>query len=283
MEYEIDGATILYALGVAFAIGALLYFARDVVFDLSITVKAALLFVAFLAFLVLGLALERRELTLVSYALAGMTYAVFLGYVILRFDLGPTRAFLLLAASAVLFIALGYVVGEGSVSLGGRRPTAVLGVLLLVSVLLVGADVATAGVSFSATLVDDATVTAPDDRHPEAETIPGTTRIGTLQVTNEGPFTRTVDLPRIERCLVGVEGVDQRDASVFYRSAGYARDNRIGGDETRTYDLQARLPLTNDTDTLTVAVERGDACTATTGEPTLYVYFPDDEVGTADT
>ncbi|MFB6134159.1 MAG: hypothetical protein ABEJ55_04145, partial [Halanaeroarchaeum sp.] len=280
MEYDIDGATILYALGVAFAIGALLYFARDVVFDLSLTVKALLLFVAFLAFLVLGMALERRDLAVVAYALAGVAYAVFLGYVILRFDLGATRAFLLLAASAVLFIALGYGVGERGVALAGRRSVAILGVLLLVSVLLVGADVATAGVSFDAEFAEEATVTAPDDRPPEADVVPGTARVGTVAVTNPGPFARTYELPRVESCLVGVDDVAPRDVSVFY--SGYVRSHRIGGGGTQRFAVRARLPLRNGTESMTVAVERGDDCSAPSRQPTLYVSFPEDDVAVTD-
>jgi len=121
MNLEFDSGKLLYALGVLFAIGAFLYFVRDVVFDLSITVKAAVLFFAFVAFFLAGVAIERDVLDVVAFALSGISYAVFLGYVIVQYAPGGTGTFLLFGASAVLFLGLGYLVRERDPALSLRR------------------------------------------------------------------------------------------------------------------------------------------------------------------
>ncbi|MFB6222774.1 MAG: DUF1109 domain-containing protein [Haloarcula sp.] len=76
MRLAIDSGKLLYVLGILFAIAALLYFVRDVVFGLSITVKSALLLLGFIAFFVAGIALERDVLDIVAFALSGVTYSV---------------------------------------------------------------------------------------------------------------------------------------------------------------------------------------------------------------
>jgi hypothetical protein len=43
MDLDVDPARILLVVGVLFGIAAVLYFARDIVFELSITVRAILL------------------------------------------------------------------------------------------------------------------------------------------------------------------------------------------------------------------------------------------------
>src|SRR6056297_2695609 len=113
MRFAIDSGKLLYALGVLFAAAALLYFIRDVVFDLSITVKAALLLLGFVAAFTAGVAVERDVLDVVAFALSGVTYVVFVGYVVVRYRPGETGTFLLLAASAALFVGLGYALREG--------------------------------------------------------------------------------------------------------------------------------------------------------------------------
>src|SRR6056297_2955212 len=140
MVPSINGETLLYALGVAFALGTLAFFARDVVFDLSISVTALLLFVAFAAFLVAGLAVDHGSLGSVAFAVSGLAYVVGLGYVITSYQPSETGIFGLLAASTILFVGLGYALQEGRLALD--RPTArrVLVGLAVVGVLLVGAD-----------------------------------------------------------------------------------------------------------------------------------------------
>lgn len=271
MDLDLDGGTILYAVGIVFALAALAYFVRDVVFALSITVKAALLFVTFLAFLLGGIAIERDVLDRVALVLAAAAYVVFLGYVVIRYDLEATGVFLALAGSAGVFVTLGYVLRQRRPSISNRTATSLAVVLLAVAVLLVGVDVAMAGVSATANLEETVTVTAPPDAPTDRDVIPVEATVGTLVVTNEGPFTRPLSLPSPSACVVGNDGVSEQRVHLQYQPGSYERTDRIAGGESQTYRLLARLPLQNDTDAVTYAVERGEDCETPRSQPTLVV------------
>ncbi|QHS16391.1 hypothetical protein [Halopenitus persicus] len=278
MNLQIDGGKVLYALGVLFALGAFVYFIRDVVFGLSITVKAALLFLTFLAFLLVGLWIDRDALDVVAYAIASLAYAVFLGYVISRYDPSETGIFLLFVVSAALFVGLGYVVRQGGVAIPDRTVRYALVGIVGVGVLLVGADVASAEVDYTAELDEEATLTVPDRVAADAEAsdiVPLRGQIGTLTVRNGGPFTRPVDLPSMRGCVVGTNATpSDRGTSIRYEQRSYERSDRIGGGAERTHAVTAELPVrANATDdgSLTFAVERGTDCDVSREEPTIVV------------
>jgi hypothetical protein len=276
MNLDIDGGKILYALGVVFALGAFAYFVRDVVFGLSITVKAALLFVTFLAFLLVGLSVDRGALDVVAYALAALAYVVLLAYLITRYDPTETGVFGLFAVSAVLFVGLGYVVRQGGVEVPARTLRYGLLALAAVGLLLVGADVATAGVAYDAELDEEVTLTVPEGalEGEGPRTVPLEGRIGTLTATNAGPFTRPVELPSMAGCVVGTDAVAGNDARFSYRPRSYERPDRIAGGETRDHAVHVEIPVeSNATDdgSMTFAVERADDCTLSREDPTIVV------------
>lgn len=278
MNLDIDSAKLLYALGVLFAIGAFLYFVRDLVFGLSITVKAALLFVGFATFFVAGVAVDRGLLDVVAFALSGISYTVFLAYVILRFELGDVGSFLLFGLSAALFVGLGYLVRERSPSLERRTAGFVVGGLVVVSLLLVGADVATAGVQYEVELEDSVTVEPPSDAEGDREAVLREVRVGTMTASNGVGFRRPLDLPDFRACLVGAEDLPRAmpepgsGIPVSYERRGFDRRSTIGGGEELTYDLVARLPVSgNATGPIDVDVERGTTCDVTRDSPTVIV------------
>lgn len=276
MNLDIDGGKILYALGVVFALGAFAYFVRDVVFGLSITVKAALLFVTFLAFLLVGLSVDRGALDVVAYAIAALAYVVFLAYLITRYDPSETGVFLLFAVSAALFVGLGYVVRQGGLAIPDRTLRYGLLALAALGLVLVGADVVTGGITYTADLDDEATLTVPegalDAEGPEVVPLEG--RIGTLTARNEGVFTRPVDVPSIAGCVVGTDAVAETDARFSYRPRSYERPDRLGGGDERDHGIHVEVPTyANATDdgSMTFAVERADDCDVSREEPTIVV------------
>ena len=275
MRFTIDSGKLLYALGVLFAAAALLYFVRDVVFGLSITVKAALLFLGFLAFLVAGFTLQRNALDAVAFALGGVTYVVFVGYVVVRYSPGETGTFLLLALSAALFVGLGYVLREGGLTVPGRQARlAVVGVLVL-SVVLVGADALTGGVTYDFETEDSVTVepVRTDDPVPYRATA---ARVGTVTATNPAPFTRALALPSLSGCLAGVETVPREDVWVSYDYESGPLPDSIAGGATRELPVFADIPIdANATAATTYAVERGDDCDVQRDSPTLVVSVTD--------
>lgn len=270
MRLAIDSGKLLYALGVLFATAALLYFIRDVVFDLSITVKAALLLLGFVASFVAGLAVERDVLDVVAFALSGVTYVVFVGYVVVRYSPGETGTFLLLAASAALFVGFGYGLRAGIPTPSRRTATVVFGVLLLVSGVLVGADALTGGVTYDVETNDSVTVAVPEteqnpDRYPYVEG-----EIGAVTASNPSPFLRTLELPSLSGCLVGPTAHPQD--RVFVDIDSRWDEDTIGPSTTESYAVIAELPIApNRTEPTTYAIEQGIDCSAERSEPTLAI------------
>lgn len=271
MNVSLDSGKLLYVFGVLFALAAFLYFVRDVVFGLSITVTAALLFGAFLCFVATGLALRRDVLDLVAFALGAVAYVVFLGYVIVRYDLGDTTTFLLFAASAGLFLALGYAIRETTYEPSGRTAVALVGGVLVVSLVLVGADVAGGGVTYTAELNGTVTVAPPTDAPQARDTVPVTRRIGSVTAANPSVFTRALSLPSARACLVGDPTRSDGIVDIRYDRDRFSRSEVIPGGVERRFDLTARLSVAPNASTTTYqVVERAD-CDVSPGEPTIVV------------
>lgn len=270
MRFAIDSGKLLYALGVVFAAASLLYFSRDVVFGLSITVKAALLLLAFVALLLAGLTVQRDVLDVVAFALAGVTYIIFVGYVVFRYDPGETGVFFLLAFSAGLFVTLGYLLRAGELTVRRRQATGVAAGLLVLSVALVGVDAVGGGVTYDLTTESSITIEPSADRPtPYSER---DRRVGTLTASNDFVFTRALSLPPLSGCLVGVGGSARTDAYVSYEYPGYAQPDTIAGGTSREFPVVADLPVDrNRTEPVTYNIERGSDCDARRDEPTLLV------------
>lgn len=275
MRFTVDSSKLLYGLGVAFATAALIYFARDVVFDLSITVKAALLFLLFVGFFLAGLAAQRDVLDVVSFALAGVTYVIFVGYVVFRYGPSETGTFLLLAFSAGLFVTLGNLLRADSITVSRRQLVAVTAGLALVSAALVGVDAVGGGVTYNVTTASSVTVEPTEDRptpYSQRER-----QVGTLTASNEFVFTRALSLPELRGCLVGGNASGRTDAYVSYNDPGYAQPDTIGGGVTQTVPIVADLPTDrNQTKPVTYAIERGSDCSVDRTEPTLLVTVGDE-------
>ena len=277
MRLAIDSGKLLYALGVLFAAAALLYFVRDVVFNLSITVKAALLLLGFITLFVAGVTLERDVLDVVAFALSGVTYVVFAGYVVVRYSPGETGTFLLLAASAGLFVGLGYALRAGIPTPSRQTAAVALGGLLVVSVLLVGADALSGGVSYDVQTNGSVTVPAPEagenpDRYPYIEA-----EIGTVTASNPSPFLRALALPPLSGCLVGP--TDHPQDGVYVDTDIQWDEDTIGASTTKSYAITAEFPIDpNRTESKTYAIEQGIGCSTERSEPTIAI-----QVGENDT
>jgi hypothetical protein len=276
MRFAIDSGKLLYALGVLFAAAALLYFVRDVVFDLSITVKAALLLLGFIAFFVAGVALERDVLDVVAFALRGVTYVVFVGYVVVRYSPGETGTFLLLAASAILFVGLGYALREGIPTPSRRTAGLALGGLLVVSILFVGADALTGGVAYDVQTNESVTVSVPAPEQGSGGYTPISSQIGTVRATNPSPFLRALETPSLSACLVGPTDAPRNDVWVSI-DRDWDEDT-IAGSTTRSYAITGEFPLdTNRTEPTTFAIEQDIDCSAERSEPTIAIQVGENE------
>ena len=270
MRLAIDSGKLLYALGVLFAAAALLYFVRDVVFELSITVKAALLLLGFVALFVAGVTLERDVLDVVAFALSGVTYVVFIGYVVIRYSPGETGTFLLLAASAGLFIGLGYALRAGVPTPSRRTAAVALSGLLVASVLFVGADAFSGGVTYKTQTNESVTVSVPESAQGSGSYPPVRKQIGTVTASNPSPFLRVLDLPSLSSCLIGPADNPRED--VWVNVDRDWDDDTIAGATTKSYAITGEFRLdTNRTEQVTFAVERDVDCDAVRSEPTIAI------------
>ncbi|WP_135303472.1 DUF4267 domain-containing protein [Haloarcula amylovorans] len=278
MKLQIDSGKLLYALGVLFAAAAFLYFVRDVVFGLSITVKAVLLFLAFVAFFVAGVTVERDVLDVVAFALSGVAYVVFVGYVVIRYGPSETGTFLLLAISAALFVALGYLLRQQTIDVPRRTATGVVVALLLVSTVLVGVDALGGDVTYDLQTEESATV-SPPTRAPDSGYVNVDRSIGTMTATNSFVFTRALSLPTLDGCLVGTDTVPRDDVWLSYEFPDYTRPDTIGGGTTREFSVRASIPVSvNQTEPATVVIERGTDCTVDRSSPTLIVSVGEEDL-----
>ena len=276
MVPSINDETLLYALGVVFALGTLAFFARDVVFDLSITVTALLLFVAFAAFLVAGLTIDHDSLGSVAFAISGLAYVVGLGYVVTRYELSETGVFGLLAASTILFVGLGYALQEGRLTLDRSTARRLLVGLAVVGVVFVGAD--SVGEMRSSVDLDEEVVLNGTMAPPDEPIVAGDQQVGSLTVSNPTLFTRTIELPSLEGCLVGVDTDRRRGVNLDYEPRGYQLADRLDRNEERTAEIRLRfdLPANATVTGQRISIERADSCAVTRSEPTLIVVESED-------
>jgi len=232
MKRQLDPARILYAVGILFGIAAVLFFARDLVFELSITVRAALLFFAFIACLIGTVAVDRSEYVLGFAVLGAVAYLAFLVYTIPRFDIGSEGTFLALLVSASLFDALGYLFRERE--LAPSRTTIrflVVGVILI-AMLFIGADVLASGVAYDVNVTDAETI---GDR--------GQVQLGTVTVANRFLFREPIDIPQAFACIYipGAGDLPMRPHPVHYRVDGERVPDSVPGDATLQVSMTVQL------------------------------------------
>lgn len=276
MKLNLDGGKLLYALGVVFAVAALMFFVRDVVFGLSITVTAVLLFCIFVGSLIVGLIINRDLLDVVGYAIAGVTYVIFLWYVTNRYELGETGLFVVLLLSACLFVSLGYGVREQSIQIDRQKAIyAVIG-LGAIGVIFVGADLTTGDIEYTVELEDDASVVITEEQ-AERDRPRVSTTVGTMTVRNPTPFSRPVDTPSARGCFSGGSEPIDEEFRIRYEPRSFGIADRLAGGEERTQTLIAEVPVFADEPReAEYAVEQADSCEMSHDEPTLVVVFDND-------
>lgn len=268
MNFEVDPAKILYAVGVLFGVAAVAYFARDIVFELSITVRALLLLLAFIILLVAALAAARKTFVLVFAVLAAAAYLAFIAYTLSRFDVGADGTFLVLLVSAGLFLGLGYLVREREFSPSTSNARYAVVVVFLLAVALVGADVVASEVTYEVDLNDEATV---GDR--------GQVILGTLTMENQFVFREPIDRPQAFACIYvpAMDEYDMRPHPVEYRVGEDRVPDSIAGAGTIPATMTVRL---SDEEAATLddplPIENAEECPEAGNEPRIVVVTGDE-------
>ncbi|TQQ79243.1 hypothetical protein EGH24_11460 [Halonotius terrestris] len=271
MAPTIDSETLLYVLGVAFALGTLAFFASEIVFDLSITVTAALLLVTFVAFLIAGISIDRAPLDTIAFAVSGVAYVVFLGYVVSRYRPDPVGVFVLLASSAGLFVGLGYALQENRLTIDRRTARLTILGVAVIGVLLVGAD--SIGELEYTVEFDDEFVPEETTASGDGTVVFNEQRVGTLSIENPTLFTRAVEPPSLNGCLAGVETDRVDGVGFYYEPRSYQLPDRLGRNEGTTAEIYASVALPENATEPgePIPIERAESCGVTHSEPTLLV------------
>ncbi len=178
----LDESVVVFLFGALFGVAALLYFVRDVLVSLSVTAKTVVLYGSAVVPFVVGLVVASSTAVLLYLFAGGLSIGA-TGYVLRTYDPDEVGTFLVLAVSSVAFVALGVGLQAGVLAVSPPVATGVAGSVTVAVIGVVLLDRAE-----STTVVYDTTFTSTYD----GETL------GTVTVTNESRFRRSVTLPRTE-------------------------------------------------------------------------------------
>lgn len=107
MDLEIDPSKILYSVGAVLASISIIYLISSQI-ELSPLTKSLMLLSAFIGLYFTGQIIDDREISIVTFALSGITAVAFVLYTAFVFDLSSSTVLLILAVSAVVFMLAGY-------------------------------------------------------------------------------------------------------------------------------------------------------------------------------
>lgn len=259
MDLDIDSSTILYAVGALFGVVTVLYFSREIILNLSPTIKSMLLLGGFAVFLSAGMYMRSAVLQKTLYVLSSVSYLAFLVYTIGKFGFTTEQVFLSLGVSSVLFITLGYLIREKDAGMAQDTAKKIVVGLIAAGLILVAVDVAGPQPTYEVSFVNEV----------EADSS-GQVTIGTLTVQNEFIFSRDVDQPQYRACLYIP---DRRPTHVSESE----EPSTLSGQSTETVDLTVSIPMKRVNDTRvepglgTIPVEEMEDCPETSEEPRLVV------------
>lgn len=254
MDLEIDEAKMLYGLGALLGVASIIYFGQELILDLSPTIKSFILLSSTGIFLAAGEYTRQGTIKSALYLFSAFSYLSFLGYIFLRFSFNSGETFLILAASSVVFLALGYLRSE-RYGLDRDQARKIIGVL---------------GAAIALTIVFDALGPQPEyslELREEVEVIEGEEfQVGTLEARNDFLLSRNLELPRFNGCVVTPE--ERR--GLYINPDG---DGLIQGRTTETYDLTERVNQRPDTNTTIDGnyTVRREECPSDPKEHTIYI------------
>lgn len=263
MRSSLDRTSALYAVGGLAGLALLAWFVREAFFDLSLTVRALLLFSLFLAFLVGAAAHPWQE----AFGLAAVTALFFsAGYAVFAFEVGMGTGAIVVLGSFWLAIGLAYLLHENRLALSPSSARYALFGVLLVSVPFVGVDLQYGDVVYDVELREEATVTVEDEADPLGQPVV----LGTATATNTFAFREPVDFPDLRVCTYAPKRLADRD--VFYHEGSLPLHRSVGGHGTVTTNVTIGLSgeeaaAVNGS----LPVQRAESCPDTREEPGIVV------------
>lgn len=207
MDSDIKASHLMYIVGIVLGIIAVVYFGREIIADLSPTVKSALLIIGFPTFLAGGSLIQKRILDKFLYILSVFSYLVFLWSVFDTFELGSNTILIALVISSIIFIGIGYQ-WEKEVKIGKKWKKIALIGLIVFAIGLVSFDVAGSQPSYKLDLQKNVNFEGVWEGEDEKRI-----HIGKLVVKNDFLFSRHTDPPDLEGCLYTPE---KHNVHIYY-------------------------------------------------------------------
>ncbi|MCU4802178.1 hypothetical protein OB920_17520 [Halobacteria archaeon HArc-gm2] len=269
MGPSLDRTAALYAVVGLAGLAVVAWFLRNVFFDLSLTGRAVLLGLTFVAFLVGAGFHPWQE----GFGLLAVTFFFFsVVYGSLAYDVGRGTAAILLFGSMWVAIGLAYLLHEGWLALSAAEARYALLGVLLVSVSFVGADLQYGEVDYDVELREEVTVTVAveDGTDPLAQQVV----LGTATATNTFAFREPVAFPDLRVCVYSPARM--ADRGVFYDDGSSPFSRSVGGHGTLTTNVT--IGLSSEEATVvngTLPVERAESCPGERDEPGIVVVVPE--------
>lgn len=261
----------LKVLGTITGIATILYFVFATDFGLSPVTTELLTVLAAAVLFVWSQRVDDRWTMAVLYLLSS-TALLAAGFdVVQAFNLGNSGLFFVLLLATVVTLGGSVVFRDGVQVITPEQGKWILIVLGIFGLLLVGADIATAGTTTSLDTVE--TVDAPQDAEDREQL---RMNAGTVTISNTGLFPRAPDYPQYHACVIGVDTpLDGR--TIGTRVQGQYTNSLLWGGSTITRDLTLHLPP-HDTEeevlwnTSKFAVEQTDQCPSRADQPTIAIF-----------
>ncbi|RLM56811.1 hypothetical protein DVK02_10040 [Halobellus sp. Atlit-31R] len=263
---DVDSETLFNGAAAALTTLAVLFFLFNVEFGYSPASKVAIV----LSFLALVVAVSQRtddaQLTLFGYGVVVVSVVGLFFEVVNTFEIGDElTVFGLLAFAGVLF-ALRTRFDERNHLLTGSQATRLLGIVTVLTVVVLGVDVATGGLAYELRVEPQIEV---------AESTHGELRVGSLAVTNPTPLPERVETPAYAACAAGDwsdyrlpsdPGRERQRSPRVDLHVEHGYNDHVASFGSRTYPVRLYLDAANATGE-TFRIERTSSC-------------PDDESGT---
>jgi hypothetical protein len=227
MDLDFDESWFLYGTGALLGVISILYFGLELIFDLSPTVKSAVLICSSAAFLLSGELTDSKLLRNSVNLFSGVTYLSFLIYVILRFNPSETSIFGLLAISSVIFTVMGYLRSRKGFELGYENSKKLLTGLGVFLALIIIFDVTGAQPEYKFELKEEVSVN-------NSKIV-----LGDFVVENRFPLSRNIELPDYDGCLAYNQTM--RDGIWIH----FDEEKMIAGGETENYKLKEQVKVRN--------------------------------------
>lgn len=265
VDFKIDTSFALYIFAVIFFLISLVYFGAEIVFELSPVTKSSLLFSTTSLVVAAGILFKSGIKSIIAYISGFLSYTIFLGYTIGKFNVGTEGVLGALMFSAIAFALLGWSINNDKLKMTTKNFKIFTGVIILATVLLTAVDMTGAQPEYELQFQE------------QADIVEGTNKIGEITVTNSFFMTREYELADYRACTLAPE----RETH-YLDVADYRTDSgNIHGGQSKKFDVNFSSRLISvDRDTQerepaftgVYNIEQVSSCPPKGENRTIYIY-----------